>query len=652
MFSVIYGLTIFAVFALSLKNQDKAFYLFVLILPFYTILREMSNGSIFFFLWPYAMITVFMFQIIFMITEKRLTFKQSDIITFAEKYIWRALCILFIVYYLVLFLQLGNIPFFFKQDLSNFILLLTDSLIVLLIIPVIFFNGYFFYLYFKVMKLREGCTNLLDVFVALFYAYGFIHVFLAFAKNYDMFNSIVGYRYYFVMSLLYFISRHIIKEDKQLKILSIIGVMIFLAAACFMLLETMLLNYFGVAPSSLPWSGFLLEKFDYTYDTGSIFLETNYMPRGIMYMQHLSGLFTLMGFTVYLPVIIIATKLQSPLKQLAVWLLLLFLPLSFIFTSKMVLILYVLVLITFSIIFWGFWRRIILIVTIFGILIPYSYSYHLLPGMTFDITRVASYIINKHTATNETQHNLDKLTTQTGITGNLLKESETRNLDGWFHNKADVSTRILPNVLVNTFKLIIKDIELTYNHKCIETENRDSNQKALAKSRCTTSFSEKIIFGSGYAETDWFKLFKTSMGSYRLSTESDTPYLNFFVQFGIVGLFSLIGIGIIGIFQGFASFFRESNHIRKALLAGNMMVIIVSFASMMHLQSLFKTGLNSIIFVMLAIAAYSYGTNKMKFNLTNLFPFYKPEELTIEESAQLLEGEKEKPYKIQPKVFP
>ena len=119
--------------------------------------------------------------------------------------------------------------------------------------------------------------------------------------------------------------------------------------------------------------------------------------------------------------------------------------------------------------------------------------------------------------------------------------------------------------------------------------------------------------GSGYQISEWNKLNsdrELGISDFKLNTKSDTPYLNYFFQFGAIGIIILISLIIFSLYYPFLVFMKSKRFILKTLSIGIFSLILIQAIGLIHLQILFKTGLNSFIFIIMALSLRIYALRK------------------------------------------
>ena len=574
-FSFLYLTVILVAIYFSLKGDKKGIFILIGLLPFYTILREMTGGQPVFFIWPYIVIFIYLIQVILAELNHFGSIKTSDF------YKWLRRLTLYVIpaYYFLLLIFSGILSSIISGDIKIFSSLLTDINILLAIFPVVFLLVEFFWLYFKAKKESESKYLVADIFVCIFFLYGFLHVFISFFNDSGMFNAITGFRYYYSMSILYFIVRYYISCKDDLRVLIGIWFAVFLIAVSFSYLEAYLLNCLKVPPANMPWLGILNELFQYApnKEDTKVFLTATYSPLGIMYSQHLSGLFLVVGFAFVYPVFIKYLSSKNIKYILLLFLLLLFLPTGILFTSKTVLVLYYIVLISVSVMMYREWRKVIPSFLLFAVAIPFFISNYLLPCMKYDLGREMSYLLASLTPVNE------KTSSNESIDKNI--SNKKNGIVSCIYCDAKTDQRVLNNAFHNLANAITADVK----------DVSDGTGGIL-----------NIVFGRGYAITDWTRVLRSieKNKSYAEVSLSDTPYLKFFQQFGVFGLLFFIGMMLVILFYAFVVWVK--NNSVSPYVVGFAVITLVSLVANIHLQMHFKTGLNSFAFIAMAIMAGFY----------------------------------------------
>ena len=382
MFSLLLFFVIILILVLSIVRREVGLLAFLFLAPFYTLLRESSNGNIVFYLWPYliigCIITVIIGDYVLRKTDwgvnKKYIVGGGILCLLLGTVLWQAI-------------DSGLGVTLLQSDKSVFFSRLTAMNVVIVLIPLMLILVGFFYVYFHVMKTREGSVIVVDVSVAAFFWYGIFGIFYAYIPTGSIVNGLDGFRYYYVMSIVYFLCRYLIVPGRLLKTIISGFALIFILAALFTLSESYLINCLHIAPKDLPWSGILFWEFGYDPYTAdeNAFMSGGYTPMGLIRMTHLSGFFLLMGFLLYLPTALGQSFGKNRMKAIGVWLLVCFLPIGFIFTSRTVLIIFIIGVLGTVIITKQSLRKSLVSVLVVMVIIPYIYSYYFLPGIRFDI---------------------------------------------------------------------------------------------------------------------------------------------------------------------------------------------------------------------------------------------------------------------------
>jgi len=457
----------------------------------------------------------------------------------------------------------------FQSDKSLFFTQLTSRNLAVMLIPVMLVLVGFFYVYSHVMKTREGSVNVVDISIMAFFWYGIFAIFYAYSLTGSIVNGLDGFRYYFLMSIVYFLCRYLIILERHLKIIINGFALVFVLAALFTLLESYCMNCLNIPFNDLPWAGLLFSEFSYDSYTAdeNAFMNFGYTPMGLIRMVHLSGLFLLIGFLLYLPMALGPSFGKNKTKSIGMWLLVAFLPIGFVFTSRTVLITFVIgVLATIILTRQSLIKSMVMSFVIL-LIIPYLYSYHLLPCMSFDIKSQVGYL--------------------------------TTTRAKWSNNP------ISSNALVNMVKMMKDDIAY---FKSAEQVQKSKPAINVGEQWC------KFIFGTGYAATHWVKKYISNENKpYTLGDRSDSYYLKVLKQFGITGLFILLSMEILLAVKSIRVIRLARDDPYKNVFIGISVVLLAVFISLIHLGPLFKTGLNTVIYMFMAILVSGEGfVSKMK----------------------------------------
>lgn len=575
MFSWIYIIIIGLTFFYAVRNKRAGVFLLVGLLPFYTIFREMTGGEPLFFVWPYLIMGLYMIHCV--IDELNI---NRDVDKY-KKILKTFNLVILPIYYILLFASTEGVGVLINGHVRSFAALLTDTFIILALLPILAFIVQYFVFYY-IAKLRtEGSITLPDIFVTLFVCYGLAHVLIAFIDGRSLFNALIQFRYYFSMGFLYFIIRHWFTSFSDMYNLAKIGVFVFLVAFLFTYIEAALLNCFKIPPSSMPWSGVLYELFEYAPNDGKykVFIEASYSPLGIMYSQHLTGLLLVIGFALYYPSFITKFNIKKPNSSFFLLLLVLILPIGLLFTSKTVIILYVSAIFLTTILLYREWKKAIPISLLFLTVLPIFYSNYLLPCMKHDIGREFSYLVAAATPVKEASEiDPDKLNSK-----NI--GSNKKGVLSCIYCDAKTNQRVLNNAFIGLGSAVLVDV------------------KDIAKTN-TNLYS--IIYGKGYSLSDWTKSLKEpgDSDSFQEVSHSDTPYLKMYQQFGLMGILLFFAMTVSIVWISFQLWWVHNK--RSPFVIGLIIVTPMAMLATFHLQIYFKTGLNSILFIAMAFCTTLY----------------------------------------------
>jgi hypothetical protein len=114
-----------------------------------------------------------------------------------------------------------------------------------------------------------------------------------------------------------------------------------------------------------------------------------------------------------------------------------------------------------------------------------------------------------------------------------------------------------------------------------------------------------LLLGRGASLWGWSVLFfpeeREKENAFVARSYSDFKYLEFIEQFGGVGLLLLLTMGVFSIARGIHLSWKERDRQLRATFVGLTLIVIIGFAAMFHLPSLFKVGINSIVYMVIAM---------------------------------------------------
>jgi hypothetical protein len=114
-----------------------------------------------------------------------------------------------------------------------------------------------------------------------------------------------------------------------------------------------------------------------------------------------------------------------------------------------------------------------------------------------------------------------------------------------------------------------------------------------------------LMLGRGAEFGTWNQVFYAdkTQGEFAVSTYSDTKYLEFFQQFGAIGLASLLFLAIAPLWPAVRVWTSARGSLDRAHIVGLTLIMFVAFASLLHLPSIFKVGFGTVVFMAMAIIA-------------------------------------------------
>lgn len=544
---------------LTFFRRETGIYFLLLFFPFYTLLREVTDGTSLFFIWPYVLLAILMGSILFEAVSKKLT-NHSKRIKFYQAAFWILSALFFVSMVFILKmdepLRSGNahalISLMSKRNLSLFLF------------PVLIFFILFLVFYFLSMNSREKTISLLDLAVASLLLFGLAHLFYGIYFKPSMLNAIEGFRLWFSLALVYFPFRYFISTPVQLRNILIGFSVLFVLAAAFSYLEGYLFNCKGLSTRQIPWWNGTLGKYGfepYTAAAKSFVLKGNYVPSGITYYNHLSGYLMVLGIGLFLPLALASGSKWKGFKKWSLWFSIIFLASGVGYTGKTVLLLFPLTVLLSLLFAKTPPLKALLFFFGYGVLLPLFYAYFGQPCMKYDLLKEVNFTLN-FTKKNNAIKNMKKMIETDLTTMGLMKE-ETPLRPGEFSVGTAKEFGIPPE-------------PMNLGH---------------------------LWWGKGYGRTDWAMRFnKTELdSSYDVVSRSDTVYLKFFHQFGIIGMALLLGMAFVSLKNTFIIWFLGQEKSTISIAAGYFIAVLVSFIALIHLPNLFKIGVGHFIYILLAL---------------------------------------------------
>ncbi|MFZ5993878.1 MAG: hypothetical protein ACOYU4_02650 [Thermodesulfobacteriota bacterium] len=461
----------------------------------------------------------------------------------------------------------GLLKALWHSDKHAFLGQLTPENLAVGLLPIVFVLVAFLVIYFRTMISREKSVSKTDILVAGFFWYGVFSIFYTRLLGGGIVNALDGFRYYYIMSLVYFLCRYLIEPRRHLKIITNGFAAVFVLAALFTLFESYCMNCLKIAIENLPWSGLLFSELGHMPygEQGKAFVSGGYTPMGLIRMTHLSGLFLLFGFCLYLPLALTQSFEQNKKKYFGLWALVGLLPIGFIFTSRTVLISYLIGVLMTVILTKQFSKGTLVKVILVVVLLPLLYSYYLLPGITYDLKSELGFITTKESYGS--------------------------------------------NALINMTEMMRKDLVYCVDPSSIDHPEPEGSQ--------VTKFFN-VIFGMGYSATDWVKKHGNNEdSSYTIQDTSDSYYLKVMKQFGVTGLLILLGIGAALVLDSISLLRSPIKDTCRNVFIGIFVMLIVVFISTIHLGPLFKTGLNTVIFMYMALLTSESRESAIQYTLAS-----------------------------------
>ena len=166
-------------------------------------------------------------------------------------------------------------------------------------------------------------------------------------------------------------------------------------------------------------------------------------------------------------------------------------------------------------------------------------------------------------------------------------------------------------------KIGIQNVLLTLAGQRIFVLDRDksvlSAEKNLKKEKKKGKIGEvsriawqHFLWGKGVSFTGWSRLlYAGKMDGRRLyahASYSDLNYLEFFQQFGLIGLILLLLLPVGMLQEGIRTWrYSKRDNSHRCLVMGFMLMGFVGFGSLIHLPSMFRAGFNSQVFLAMAL---------------------------------------------------
>lgn len=360
----------------------------VLVVPFFTLLREMSAGSPIYYLWPFVLCGVMVVSIICREACGWLGIKCQ------RKWLLLSLSLASLasgIFFTLLWMSDKFHIVIAVAGMADFPRLLSNQnmevLTLLMSLALLMFLGIFF----VEMKRSEGKSRPLDYVVAAYVVYGLFHIIYTAATVGIVFVGLDGFRYSFFMAIVYFLGRYVIRSEKQERQLLIALGLACILGAAQMMVEGYMLNVLGIPHEETPWFGHLTKNWGYVPEGDRSFFEGGYRPLGLMYMTHLSGLFFLFGVALWMPSLLTSRTW----KDAGIYVVpTLFVLLTVFWTSRTVLLLLVGTYVSAGLLLRVSWIRMVSGAAIMTLFCTFS-SYYILPlilGFRYDVIEEGKYI--------------------------------------------------------------------------------------------------------------------------------------------------------------------------------------------------------------------------------------------------------------------
>lgn len=129
-------------------------------------------------------------------------------------------------------------------------------------------------------------------------------------------------------------------------------------------------------------------------------------------------------------------------------------------------------------------------------------------------------------------------------------------------------------------------------------------RSSLHATRSLLSRSLRVLFGHGAEFGMWNQVFFASQPvEFAAATYSDTKYIEFAQQFGLIGLAVLLAMGALAFWQSGTLALRSRTRDMRAHLLGLALIVLITYASLLHLPSLFRVGFGTVFFIAIAIVS-------------------------------------------------
>jgi hypothetical protein len=114
----------------------------------------------------------------------------------------------------------------------------------------------------------------------------------------------------------------------------------------------------------------------------------------------------------------------------------------------------------------------------------------------------------------------------------------------------------------------------------------------------------RLLFGRGAEFAAWNQVFfGSTSGFFSTATYSDTKYLEFAQQFGFVGMLLLVLLAAVSIGGSWRLARSLPDGHARTLVVGLTGVVLIGFAALLHLLSLFRVGFGTAVFMAMALLA-------------------------------------------------
>lgn len=552
----------------------------LVLIPLYYVLRGTGGQSAFVFLWPY----LFMAALTHVLSLRGLAAASTPpgSLNHADR---RVLAVLYAVLVLAIVVWSPFVIATFSQPVSVAIGQFNDYRLAVFALVTSALVAWPLVTALSRQPAWLRRLTVLDWLVAAFLLYGCFQLVVSLARTRHLFYSVESFRYYFLMAWTYFVVRFGLREERHARLAVATVTMAAVIVAGEFVVEHILFNS-GVSSLQLPWlrafdslfAGYgrpvAVEQFVLMTPETETFILPYHGTRaiGLFIHPHTAGFFMTLG------AVFVAAWIFGAKRRHWPWLL-----------GALCILVYSVVL-TMS-----RTAAILLYAVLTGV--PLAVAW--MTTRQFAVRRGLVYVV--------------AVFTTVYVAANFSPGGELPHFRlGWYERPivfmfraaaGDLLAWNTPSMAALPGVVAASEAPSVSGHDTRTAwESSGSGLRALVSKLNPTV----LLIGRGFSPLTRYVVdfFPEAAGNRHVSSTADVALLEFFQQFGAVGLGLLLSMFVAFAFFGVRDAYRWSGQPASIIALGVAFVVVVTAIGLLHLYPLFRTGVNTSIYALLGVFGF------------------------------------------------